>query len=59
MIRRRFSGDLLQADRSPKCSLLEEGASYVNKRNELTWSLTLQPGEEVTLEYQYTLLVDC
>lgn len=57
VIQRRFSGDLVQADREPACSLREEGAGYVNKRNQLTWRLTLKPGEEVKLTYRYTLLV--
>ena len=58
MIRRRFSGDLLEADRSPECSLMEEGVYSVNKRNELTWSLKLEPGEELQLTYSYTVLVN-
>jgi len=57
VIRRRFSGELVSADKEPKVSLLEDGAGYVNKRNQLTWSLTLKPGEEVKLVYRYTLLV--
>lgn len=57
LIRRRFSGDLMSADKSPKASLLEEGAGYVNKRNELLWTLTLKPGEDVKLNYRYSLLV--
>ena len=57
VIRRRFSGELVSADKEPKMSLLEEGAGYVNKRNQLNWSLTLKPGEEVKLVYRYTLLV--
>ncbi len=57
VIRRRFSGDLLEADRSPKHTLLEEGVYSVNKRNELCWSIELKPGEEVKLAYRYTVLV--
>ena len=57
VILRRFSGELVSADREPEISLLEEGAGYVNKRNQLTCSLTLEPGEEVKLVYRYTLLV--
>jgi hypothetical protein len=58
VIRRRFSGELLEADGEPKSVLREEGAWSVNKRNELTWSLTLEPGEEKDLSYRYSLLVD-
>ncbi|MBI2192584.1 MAG: hypothetical protein HYU36_11430 [Planctomycetes bacterium] len=58
VIRRQFSGDLLEAEAGPKCVLREEGVYSVNKRNELIWNLTLQPGEEKTLTYRYGVLVD-
>lgn len=58
VIRRRFSGELLEATDNPKCVLREEGVWSANKRNELTWSLTLKPGEERTLTYRYTVLVN-
>ena len=58
VIRRRFSGDLTSADETPVCTLLEEGVYSVNKRNELTWTLDLKAGEEKTLAYQYSVLVD-
>jgi hypothetical protein len=29
----------------------------VNKRNELMWTVTLKPGEEKALPYQYAVLV--
>lgn len=58
VIRRRFSGELLDSTGDPKCVLREEGAWSVNKRNELTWDLTLNPGEEQTLTYNYTVLVN-
>jgi hypothetical protein len=57
VIRRRFSGDLISADGNPKSSLREEGVYSVNKRNELTWTLTLKPGEEKKLKYKYSVLV--
>lgn len=57
LIRRQFSGELLQAERSPKTMLLEEGVYSVNKRNQLTWTITLKPGEEVKLGYRYNVLV--
>jgi len=57
VIRRRFSGELLNADGEPKKTLREEGASYVNPRNELTWTFTLKPAEEKLLTYSYSLLV--
>ena len=57
IIRRRFSGDLVSADKSPKETALEEGVYSVNKRNQLLWNVMLKPGEEVALNYRYTLLV--
>ena len=58
VIRRQFSGSLLEADGEPECVLREEGVWSVNERNELTWTLTLEPGEAKTLTYQYTVLVN-
>lgn len=57
VVRRRFSGELLSADQSPKQCLLEEGAYSVNKRSQLQWNLNLKPGEEVKLGYRYSVLV--
>jgi len=58
VIRRRFSGDLVSADGSPRCVLRVEGVYSVNKRNELIWAFELKPGEEKALTYQYSVLVD-
>lgn len=57
VIRRRFSGELIAADQAPAKTLLEEGVWSVNRRNQLTWTLSLGPGEEVKLDYRYTVLV--
>jgi hypothetical protein len=57
LIRRRFSGELIQADGEPKQSLREEGVYSVNKRQELLWTLSLKGGEEKRLKYSYTVLV--
>ena len=57
MIRRRFSGELVDAEATPKSSLREEGVYSVNRRNELIWTLSLKPGEERKLKYHYTVLV--
>lgn len=58
VIRRRFSGELLEADGNPRTVLREEGAWSVNKRNELTWTVHLLPGREKTLSYRYSVLVN-
>ncbi|MEM7394703.1 MAG: hypothetical protein AAF492_20405, partial [Verrucomicrobiota bacterium] len=58
VIRRRFSGELLEADGDPHSVLREEGVWSVNKRNELTWSIILKPGAEQKLTYRYSVLVN-
>jgi hypothetical protein len=57
LIRRRFSGELVQADGDPKRQLREEGVYSINKRQELVWALPLKGGEEKKLKYTYTVLV--
>ena len=57
LIRRRFSGELVQADAAPKQQLREEGVYSVNKRQELVWTLPLKGGEEKKLKYSYTVLM--
>jgi hypothetical protein len=57
VVRRRFSGDLIDAEGGPKALLREEGVYSVNRRNELLWTLPLKPGEERTLKYRYSVLV--
>ncbi len=57
LVRRRFSGELIEADREPTVKQLEEGAYYINRRNELVWNLDIQPGESITLRYRYKVLV--
>lgn len=58
VVRRRFSGELLNSTGDPQCVLREEGVWSVNKCNELTWVFSLNPGEEQTLTYNYTVLVN-
>jgi hypothetical protein len=58
VVRRRFSGELVEATDSPQKTILEEGVYSVNQRNELLWTITLKPGEERTLEYRYVVLAD-
>lgn len=58
IIKRQFSGDYVKGDESPKIDLREEGVWTVNKRNELTWSLSLKPAEERTVKFQYTVLIN-
>ena len=57
LIRRRFSGELVEAEGSPKKTLREEGVYSVNKRSELVWDMVIAAGEEKTLAYRYEVLV--
>lgn len=57
LIRRRFSGELISADGEHEAALLEEGVYSINRRNELTWTITLPPGGEKSLSYRYSVLV--
>lgn len=57
VVKRRFSGELLEADGEPTDVLLKEGVWSVNERHELLWTIELAPGETRTLEYRYSVLV--
>ncbi len=58
IIKRQFSGDYVKGDDTPKMDLREEGVWTVNKRNELTWTISMKPAEERTIKFQYTVLVN-
>lgn len=55
--RRQFSGELLSAEGDPSKRLLEEGAYSVNRRNEMVWTMQLEPGQTTEYNYKYRLLV--
>jgi hypothetical protein len=57
VLRRQFTGDLLQADGNPTNVLLADNVYTANRRNELTWTIVLKPGEQQTLTYHYKVLV--
>lgn len=57
-VKRRFSGELLEADDEPSEQLLEAGIYSINTRNELRWRLELPAGEEKVIKYRYEVLVD-
>jgi hypothetical protein len=57
VIRREFSGDLVQAAGNPTVTLAESGVYSVNRRNALLWTLPVASGAEQRLTYQYTVLV--
>ena len=57
-IRCEFSGKLLEADGDPKSSLRVEGATSVNPRRQLDWTITLPAGAEKELTYRYEVLVN-
>lgn len=53
----QYSGEFIEAQGEPKSKLLESGVYSVNPRRELTWEITLKPGEELTLTYKYTVMI--
>ena len=53
----QYSGEFIEAEGEPKSKLLESGVYSVNPRRELTWEITLKPGEELMLTYKYTVMV--
>jgi hypothetical protein len=57
-IRAGFSGEMLEADGKPATRLRTDGVTSVNPRRELTWPVKLAAGEEKTLAYRYSVLVD-
>ncbi len=57
VVHRQFSGALLNADDDPEQKVLETGVYSDNPRNELTWTLDLEPHGLKTLTYKYKVLV--
>ena len=57
VVRRQFSGELVQADEKPRVTLSEEGVYSVNARNQLIWSVTIEPGAARTVTFRYAVLV--
>ena len=56
LVRRKFSGKLISSEGNPRSKLLEIGVYSVNERNELTWEFRMNPGEEKTFKYKYSVL---
>ena len=57
LVNLEFSGELISADGNPKRSMPERGIYSVNQRNRLEWEVELKPGEELKLNYKYSVLV--
>jgi hypothetical protein len=57
VVRRRFSGDVISAEREPKQTQLEADVDSINKRNQFEWTITLKPGEEVQLRFRYKMMI--
>lgn len=56
IIRRRFSGKLLDAQGKPVITLMPEGATRLNERTQLEWELELDPGKEIKYEYTFDVI---
>ena len=57
-VRAGFSGELIETAGNPASRLRTDGITSVNPRRELTWSVKLAAGEEKTIVYRYSVLVD-
>ena len=58
IIHKKFHGELVKADDNPGIKHLTDGAWSVNRSNQLTWKLTLKPGEKKSINFHYTILVN-
>lgn len=52
-----YSGEFISAEGDPAKSLRPEGVPWLNARRKLDWKLTLEPGEERTVTYRYSVLI--
>lgn len=57
VIGRKMSGELLKAEGDPRKSARSTGVYAVNREQELTWEVTLKPGERKTITYEYVVLI--
>jgi len=57
VIRRHFSGDLIEAQGEPAQRLLGVGARSLNPRQELVWRREVAAGETVKLSFRYKVYV--
>ena len=55
--RLQYSGEFVSAEDSPKSRQLEVGVYSVNPCRELTWELTLKPGEKREVHYRYSVMI--
>ena len=57
-VRLHVSGDYRSASLDPADRrVLETGVYEINKRHEMVWAVTLAPGEEKTITYNYSVLI--
>ncbi len=57
IIHKKFHGEFVKADDNPGIKHLTDGTWSVNRSNQLTWKLTLKPGEKKLISFHYTILV--
>lgn len=56
-IRKRIQGELTKNPAQAAVVALAEGLRQVNPNRRLSWSVTLEAGKPLTIEYEYTLFV--
>lgn len=57
LVNRRFAGDLTETVADAKVVALADDLSYLNRKREIQWELTLSSGETKVLKYVYTTLI--
>ena len=57
-ISKTLTGEVKQADATPKITSLAKGLRAVNPRQRLEWKIELKPGEKRTLSYTYNVYIN-
>lgn len=57
VIKKDFTGELVEAEKTPTIAKTAKGLRDVNPRGKLTWTETVPGGESVTIKYTYKLYV--
>ena len=57
-ITKTLTGEVKQADATPRITSLAKGLRAVNPRQKLAWKIDLKPGEKKTVTYTYTVYIN-
>lgn len=56
-VKKQLTGELIEASHNPQTRKTAEGLNGVNPHVTITWTITLEPGQELTLNYKYKVLI--